>query len=72
MIPPLNATGDALSDAIGGLFDIPEADLDNQFAEMAGGSEASYTSENSDPSGSNATENDGGLDAALIDLIPFP
>jgi hypothetical protein len=77
MVPPtgvFEATGDAFSATIGEIFDIPEANIDGQLLEMTSG-DSSYqeqpTYEDTVPSGSNATAKDGGLDAALIDLLPF-
>ncbi|HVA97020.1 MAG TPA: hypothetical protein VND99_05170 [Candidatus Acidoferrales bacterium] len=69
--PFTGATGDAMADAIGGLFELPEVDLDNQLVEIASG-EGSTSDSSSDTEDTNAIEGDGSLDAALIDLIPTP
>ena len=75
MVPPtgiFEATGDALSATIGEMFDIPEANLDGQMLEMASGDNSYQESApESSSNGSNANANDDGLDAALIDLLPF-
>jgi hypothetical protein len=70
----VTATGDALAATIGEIFDIPEANLDGQMTEMVSGDtsyQENFVEETPTPSGSNANANDGALDAALIDLLPF-
>jgi len=63
-----------LADTIGEMFTIPEANLDGQMLEIVSG-DSSYQ-EASAPeetiNGTNANANDDPIDAALIDLIPFP
>jgi hypothetical protein len=68
----LEGIGDALTDTIGEIFDIPEANLDGQLLEMVSG-DGSYqnSSQVNNTSGSNAIEGDGSVDTALIDLLPF-
>lgn len=43
------AAGEALSDTIGEMFDIPEADLDNQMVDMVAGPESTTTTIQSTP-----------------------
>lgn len=61
-----------MDDAIGRLFELPEVNLDTQLPEMLNGEPQSNTTSGNISSGTNATEKDDGLDAALIDLIPIP
>jgi hypothetical protein len=71
MDDPVNG---GLADTIGEMFNIPEANLDGQMLEMVSG-DSSYqqmSSQEEAINGTNATANDDPLDAALIDLIPFP
>ena len=75
--PSFTAMGNALSDTIGGMFDIPENNLDGQLVEMVSGDTSYQEPLEPEPvkntsSGSNATSHDDGLDAALIDLLPLP
>ena len=67
----LEATGDALADSIGEIFNIPEANLDGQMLEMASGDTSYQESSVEETTGTNATANDGSVDTALIDLLPF-
>jgi len=64
--PSFTAMGNALSDTIGGMFDIPEANLDGQLLEMVSG-DTSYQEENTS-SQSNATDDP---DTSLSDVLPF-
>lgn len=59
---PPDATGsDALSETIGGIFDIPEQDLDNQLADLATVSDTSDTFDKTDIEKSDAASDFGDL-----------
>jgi len=65
---------DAVTDTIGELVTVPEANLDGQMLEIVSGDD-SYQEKacayHQPQTGSNAYEQDGSLDTALIDLLPF-
>jgi hypothetical protein len=65
------ATGDAFADTIGEIFTIPEANIEGQLVEMTSGDTSYQTQASEETVSTNANANDDGLDAALIDLLPF-
>jgi len=68
------AVGDGLTTTIDEIFEMPDVNIDGQLLEMVSG-DSSYqerpTIDDTVPNGSNALAKDGGVDAALIDLLPF-
>lgn len=65
---------DAVADTVGEILTVPEANLDGQMLEIVSGDD-SYQEKacayHQPQTGSNAYDQDGSLDAALIDLLPF-